>query len=200
MRIVEDGKRTDSVPGFADEVAEASGQNVEACYQCGKCTAGCPLAPVMDMKPNQVIRACQLGLKDLALDCVAIWHCAGCETCASRCPRDIDMSRVMKSLARRCVVDKRIPKDHATAVFHKSFMESMGRWGRAHEVEIMSLTKMRDASQRFKDIPLGASLFGHGRLALLPSWVRRSRKVREIFAEDAKDAADSHEDSAPAGH
>lgn len=200
MRIVEDGKRTESLAGFADEVAEASGQDVEACYQCGKCTAGCPLAPVMDMKPNQVIRACQLGLKDLALDCNAIWHCAGCETCASRCPRDIDMSRVMKSLARRCVVDKRVPKDHATMVFHKSFMESMGRWGRAHEVEIMSLTKMRDAGQRLKDIPLGAALFGRGRLALLPSWVRQSRKVREIIAQDATDDADRHDDSTPAGH
>ena len=200
MRIVEDGKRIENVAGFADEVAQASGQDVEACYQCGKCTAGCPLAPMMDMKPNQVIRACQLGLRDTVLDCNAIWHCAGCETCASRCPRDIDMSRVMKSLARRCVVEKRVPKDHAVAVFHKSFMESMGRWGRAHEVEIMSFLKLRDASQRLKDIPLGAALFGRGRLALLPAWVRQGRNVREIIAGDASAAAAEADDSAPTGH
>jgi heterodisulfide reductase subunit C len=199
MRIVEDGKTTESVAGFADEVAGASGQNVEACYQCGKCTAGCPLAPMMDMKPNQVIRACQLGLKDTVLESNAIWHCAGCETCASRCPRDIDMSRVNKALARMCVVQGRKPKDRGMAIFHQAFMESMGRWGRAHEMELMSLSKMRDSSQRFKDIGLGAALFSRGRLALLPSWVRQSQKVRQIIADDAKPEADP-EDQAPTGH
>lgn len=202
MRIVQDGKRVDGLAGFADQVTAASGQNVEACYQCGKCTAGCPLAPAMDMKPNQVIRACQLGLKDVVLDSNAIWHCAGCETCASRCPRDIDMARVNKALARMCVVEGRKPKDHATMVFHKSFMESMGRWGRAHEMEIMSFTKLRDAGQRLKDIPLGAALFGRGRLALLPGWVRRSKRVRAILTEDAQEAATSETEapSAPSGH
>jgi heterodisulfide reductase subunit C len=189
MRLVDQGTTFESSPQFADEVTEASGQEIEACYQCGKCTAGCPLAPAMDMTPNQVIRAVQLGLKDIVLECNAIWHCAGCATCASRCPRDIDMSRVMKSLARRCVVDGRKPKDPAALAFHKSFMESMGRWGRAHEVEIMSFTKLRNASQRLKDIPLGAALFGRGKLALLPHWVREGSKVRAIISEDARQAA-----------
>lgn len=193
MRMVDDGKRTESVPGFADEVAQASGQEVEACYQCGKCTAGCPLAQSMDLTPNQVIRAVQLGLKDTVLGCNAIWYCVGCETCASRCPRDIDMSRVMKSLARRCVVEKRTPKDAGVAVFHKCFMESMGRWGRAHEVEIMSLAKLRDAGSRFKDLPLGAALFTRGKLALLPHWVRQGKRVREIIARDAEESAGASE-------
>ncbi|MEI6501827.1 MAG: 4Fe-4S dicluster domain-containing protein [Armatimonadota bacterium] len=202
MRIVHRGKLTESVPGFAEVVTQASGQEVEACYQCGKCTAGCPLAPAMDMKPNQVIRACQLGFKDMVLESNAIWHCSGCETCGSRCPRDINMSRVNKALARLCVVEGRQPKDHAVMVFHKSFMESMGRWGRAHEMEIMSLTKLRDSSQRLKDIGLGAALFTRGRLALLPQWVRRGAKVRQIFADDAKAAAASleKEPTEPGGH
>ena len=185
MRLVDQGRQFESVAGFADEVAAASGQEIEACYQCGKCTAGCPLAPAMDMTPNQVIRAVQLGLQEAVLETNAIWHCAGCGTCASRCPRDIDISRVIKSLARRCVVEKRKPKDPAVATFHKSFMASMGRWGRAHEMEIMSLTKLLEPSQRFKDIGLGAALFGRGRLTLLPHWVRGGRKVREIIAADA---------------
>jgi len=188
MRVVEEHQTIESVPGFCGEVARESGQPIEACYQCGKCTAGCPLARAMEMMPNQVIRAVQLGLKDLALNSVAIWHCAGCETCASRCPRDIDLARVMKALARRAIVEKRRPKDPAVAAFHKSFIESMARWGRAHEVEVMSLTKLRDASQRFKDIGLGAALFGKGKLALLPHWVREGKKVREIIRRDKEEA------------
>lgn len=183
MRLVEDQKITRGVPGFAERVAQESGQPIEACYQCGKCTAGCPLASVMDMKPNQVIRAVQLGLKDMVLDCDAVWHCSGCETCFSRCPRNIDMSRVNKALARMCVSEGRKPKDPAVATFHKAFLESMGRWGRAHEVEVLSLTKLREASQRLKDIGLGAALFEKGRLNLLPSWVRRSKEVRAILAQ-----------------
>jgi len=186
MRIVCGDRHVEATAGFCDEVARASGQEIEACYQCGKCTAGCPMARAMDMTPNQVIRAVQLGLKDLVLDGNAMWYCAGCETCASRCPRDIDMARVNKALARMAVREKRRPKDPGVAAFHQAFMESMGRWGRAHEMEIMSLTKLRSPAQRFQDLLLGASLFSKGRLALLPHWVERSaRKVREIIKRDA---------------
>lgn len=188
MRIIDGDHVRQSETGFAELVARESGQPIEACYQCGKCTAGCPLASAMDLKPNQVIRAVQLGLKSVLLDCDAVWHCSGCETCYSRCPRNIDMSKVNKALSRLCAVTGHKPKDHAVATFHRAFMESVGRWGRAHEVEVLSLTKLRDASQRFKDIALGASLFEHGRLALLPSWVRRSREVRRLIAEDEERA------------
>jgi heterodisulfide reductase subunit C len=184
MRIVGTSKIVETVAGFCDLIAQESGQPIEACYQCGKCTAGCPLAPAMDIKPNQVIRAVQLGLKDMLLGCNGIWHCSGCETCFSRCPRDISAMKVNKALTRLCMVEGKTPKDHAVATFHKSFMESVGRWGRAHEVEILSFTKLRDAGQRFKDIGLGAALFEKGRLALLPSWVRRSREVRRVMEED----------------
>lgn len=188
MRIVCDDKHIEAEQGFCEEVAAASGQDIEACYQCGKCTAGCPLARAMDMVPNQVIRAVQLGMKDLALEADAVWHCAGCETCASRCPRDIDMARVMKALARMCLTEGRKPKDPAVAAFHKSFMESMGRWGRAHEVEVVALTKLRASDQRLKDIPLGASLFSKGRLTLLPHCVPEARKVREIVDNDQSES------------
>jgi len=43
-------------------VEEYSGQDLMACYQCGKCAAGCPVAFAMDMLPSQVIRYAQLGL------------------------------------------------------------------------------------------------------------------------------------------
>ena len=187
MRIVSENNRIEAAEGFCDQVASASGQNIEACYQCGKCTAGCPMASAMDLKPNQVIRAAQLGLKDMALGANAVWYCAGCETCASRCPRDIDMARVNKALARMCVREKRKPKDPAVAAFHQSFMDSIGRWGRGHEIEIMSLMKMRSSKQRFKDIPMGGALFGKGKLGLLPHWaIRGARKVREIISRDAQ--------------
>jgi len=74
-----------------------SGQRVLECNQCGKCSAGCPVASSMDMLPSQVIRLVQLGL-DEALDAQAIWVCASCFTCATRCPKGVDLARVMEAL------------------------------------------------------------------------------------------------------
>lgn len=155
----------------------------------------------MDRMPSQVIRLVQLGLRDEALGSGAIWHCAGCETCASRCPRDIDMARVMKALARRAYKEGVKPKDPSVMNLHKAFVESMARWGRAHELELMSLTKARTPSQMLKDIPLGAALFTKGKLSILPHWVRASRKVWEIvnrdrISEESQETQSNPEDDA----
>ncbi len=79
------------------EVQAISGENLFACNQCGKCSAGCPLSFQMDMLPNQVIRLLQLGLED-SLDSQAIWTCAACLTCVTRCPKGIDLPRIMEAL------------------------------------------------------------------------------------------------------
>ncbi len=82
---------------FVAKVREISGQNLMQCNQCGKCSAGCPVAFAMDMLPNQVIRLAQLGQEEV-LDSRTIWLCASCATCASRCPKGVDLSRVMDAL------------------------------------------------------------------------------------------------------
>ncbi len=82
---------------FAARVRDVSGQNLLACNQCGKCSAGCPIAFAMDLLPNQAIRLAQLGQEEV-LRSSAIWLCASCMTCASRCPKGVDLSKVMDSL------------------------------------------------------------------------------------------------------
>ncbi len=82
---------------FVGKVREISGQNLLACNQCGKCSAGCPVAFAMDLLPNQVIRLAQLG-QDEALRSRTIWLCASCLTCASRCPKGVDLSKVMDAM------------------------------------------------------------------------------------------------------
>jgi len=82
---------------LVQRVESISGQHVLECNQCGKCSAGCPVAASMDMLPNQVIRLVQMGLDD-ALDAQAIWMCASCLTCVTRCPKGVDLPRVMEAL------------------------------------------------------------------------------------------------------
>ena len=82
---------------FVQKVEELSGENLHACYQCGKCTAGCPFGDAMDKPPNQVIRLVQLG-DESVLECNTIWLCASCFTCATRCPKGVDLSKVMEAI------------------------------------------------------------------------------------------------------
>ena len=83
---------------FIQSIETLSGQNISVCYQCGKCSVSCPLCKDMEVKPNQIMRYIQLGLKDRALINNTIWLCAGCQTCSIRCPQKLDLARVMDSL------------------------------------------------------------------------------------------------------
>jgi heterodisulfide reductase subunit C len=82
---------------FVKQVEEISGQDLLACNQCGKCSSGCPVAFALDVLPSQILRFTQLGLED-ALQAQTIWTCASCQTCVSRCPKGVDLPRVMEAL------------------------------------------------------------------------------------------------------
>lgn len=84
--------------GFKRRVNELSGENLDSCYQCGNCSAGCPLAREMDILPNRVMRLAQLGLKEELIQSETLWICASCFQCTVRCPRGIDIQRVMDTL------------------------------------------------------------------------------------------------------
>jgi len=78
-------------------IGEISGVNVDACYLCGKCSAGCLFTEQMDLLPHQVIMYIQRG-DDSVLNKETPWICASCFTCSVRCPRGIDVAAVMEGL------------------------------------------------------------------------------------------------------
>jgi heterodisulfide reductase subunit C len=94
---------------FVGKVEELSGQNLLACYQCGKCSAGCPAVSEMDILPNQIIRYAQLGFKDELMRSKSIWVCASCFTCNARCPKGINIAEVIEAI-RQILLRKR--EDH----------------------------------------------------------------------------------------
>ena len=83
---------------FGKKISELSGQRLQACYQCGNCSSGCPLAEEMDILPSQVMRLVQLGQEDELLASGTIWICASCLQCTVRCPKGIDIQAVMDAL------------------------------------------------------------------------------------------------------
>jgi heterodisulfide reductase subunit C len=82
---------------FVRQVEEISGQDLLACNQCGKCSSGCPVAMAMDLLPSQVIRLAQLGMEEV-LQSRTFWICASCLTCVTRCPKGVDLPRLMEAL------------------------------------------------------------------------------------------------------
>jgi heterodisulfide reductase subunit C2 len=94
---------------FTAKIESLSGQDLLACYQCGKCSAGCPMAKFMDILPNQIIRYAQLGLEETLLASNAIWLCVSCYTCNTRCPKGVKIAEVVEAVRR---VMLRARQDH----------------------------------------------------------------------------------------
>ena len=105
-------------------------QSISRCYQCGKCTSGCPVAYTMDLTPRQVIRALQLGLEDELKRSSTMWTCLSCLTCSARCPREIDISGIMEALRLASAKDKTYPGQRRFKLFHNLFIRSFKYTGR----------------------------------------------------------------------
>ena len=99
-------------------VEELSEQDVMACYQCGNCSAGCPAAGAMDVLPQRVMRLIQLGAIEELLVKKSIWVCASCVTCSVRCPRGVDIAKVMEAL-RQMVLRKKANYVNINAIDEK---------------------------------------------------------------------------------
>ena len=161
-------------------IQDACGENVMSCYQCGECTAGCPAAFAMDIAPNQVMRMAQLGMSEEILTSSAIWLCAGCETCATRCPRGVALSKVMDACRQIAVRSGKPVKEPAVLKFHEEFLREIARNGRVHEISLIAFYKLR--SKRFLDDVLsGVQMFLKGKLGLLPSRIRGRGEVKRLF-------------------
>ena len=170
---------------FAQEIKDKSQAHLERCYQCLACSSGCPVAYAMDYTPNQLIRMVQLGLKDRVLNSSTIWLCASCETCATRCPNDIEIVKVMDILREIALSERRAKESHIPE-FHSIFLEIIKITGRIHELTLILWYMLKSGDifkfkKLFKDMILGVKMFLKGKLAIRPSTIKRWRDIDRIF-------------------
>ena len=170
---------------LAEEVRAATGVNVAECYQCGKCTAGCPMAKYMDLVPSLVMRLVQVGdaaAAERLLGSRAIWCCAGCLTCTQRCPKKLDPAAVMDALRERSNREGKVnPSEKRVLAFHKAFLKCVEQTGRMSEMPLTGLYKMTSGDM-FSDMLLAPPMMARGKLPLVPKVIRGRKEVRRIFA------------------
>jgi heterodisulfide reductase subunit C2 len=151
-------------PLLAENVGTGCGENAYKCYQCKRCTSGCPVARYADMHPAMIMRAVQLGQLDMVFDDRFIWLCTGCETCTTRCPQGIDIAAIMdelKIIARR---EGRIPADTPSAQMLKLNYDSFVRWGRMWEVELITRDVLKRPSSAKNWFTLGPKMMLKGKV------------------------------------
>ncbi len=79
------------------KIIAISGRNPYLCYQCGMCSATCPMAEYMDILPHQVIRLIQLGVEGLER-IKSVWMCVSCMACVDKCPRHVDPGVIFEAV------------------------------------------------------------------------------------------------------
>jgi heterodisulfide reductase subunit C len=166
---------------FLREVERRSGTPVSACYQCHKCSTGCPVGPETDFSSSQLMRLIHLGADAEALGCRGIWLCASCEACTTRCPMAIDIAGVMDTLRMMAVERKVASPDARGQHFNATFLGSVRRLGRVYELGALAGYKLRSGALT-EDLDKVPMLLKKHKLALLPRKSGSAAEVRKVFA------------------
>ncbi len=168
-----------------DHIRELSGADVGKCIQCGKCTAGCPVAIDMDYVPNQIMQMIRMNLKDELFAANSFWFCAACQTCSVRCPEEIDIAKIMNTL-RRLVGERAIkPEARTIPILNREFLASIKLFGRVYELGMVMKYNLL-TGQPFKDVRFVPVLFRKRKIGLLPHRVTGLDQVKKIIAEGRK--------------
>ncbi len=176
-------------PGFVRDVERHAGRMVSRCYQCKKCTSGCPVGSHLDFQCHEIIRLVQFGAKETALRSEAIWLCASCKTCRERCPNDVDPAQVMDTLKVLAVASGTPIGRKRVKAFQKAFLVTVATLGRAHEFGSIALYLAGNPSDAPANLGVGWKMFSRGKLKLLPDGIKGKSEIKAIFRRSRERAA-----------
>lgn len=191
-------KLKDCDANFVNEVIAAGGKNAQLCFSCGTCSGGCPAVYAMDYTPRKIMRMVELGIKDKIFEANTIWVCAGCHTCTTRCPRGVEISKVMAALKSIAMKHGYEAKEPSGPAWYNSFSEVTLHYGRIFEPELMlkfNLKKSKNPVEiircLLKDAPRGIEMFKKGKLLLRPDKIKGKEHMRIIYENVKKMRAEA---------
>ncbi|NLE28597.1 MAG: 4Fe-4S dicluster domain-containing protein [Phycisphaerae bacterium] len=148
------------------ELERATGNDFACCYQCGKCTAGCPAGGAMDNPPSVIMRLIQTGRIDEAMRSQSLWACMGCQTCTARCPQGMDIAATMDALREMAIVRGLVSPDKMrkrVEAFHISLLNAVRKTGRLAELALVTNYKLRTGTF-LQDMDNGALMMLQGKI------------------------------------
>jgi heterodisulfide reductase subunit C len=133
-------KATDMDPKFKYEISKLPGaEKIMLCFQCGTCTADCPIARFDDFyRPRKLIRMVQLGLKERLLSNDIIWLCSTCFTCIDHCPQDVGIASIVRALRNLTVKEGDMP------LVYKELASNIRKTGYAYVIPGLRLKKREE--------------------------------------------------------
>lgn len=165
-------------------VQEKAGVNLSACYQCKKCSIGCPVSDLTESPPSEIIRRLQLGADETLLQTDLIWTCLSCETCYARCPNQINFTAVIDAL-KSLAVERGVARPEGDApLFNRLFLDTVKSYGRVYDLQAIALYKLKTGSLK-QDMDKFPAMLKKGKMAILPPSGADKDKVRRIFKKAA---------------
>ena len=148
--------------------------DVTRCFQCTKCSSGCPVAARSDLKPHEVVRLIQFDQREEALASRFIWECTSCQTCTTRCPQKVDIAALNDELRILSRAAGRVP------VFNEAFLSSVRNRGRVFELGLMVAYKLR-TGRFMEDADKAPVMLSKGKLPLVGPRVGGGAERKAMF-------------------
>ncbi|NTU68266.1 MAG: 4Fe-4S dicluster domain-containing protein [Chlorobiaceae bacterium] len=148
------------------QLEKATGNNYACCYQCGKCTAGCPVGGLMDNPPARIMRLVQAGHVEDAMKSEALWYCVGCMTCTSRCPQNLEIAGTMDALREMAIKSGQDSGDRSkmlVTAFHSAFLKTVRKSGRLQELALVNSYKLKTRTF-LQDAGAGIKMIRQGKI------------------------------------
>lgn len=168
-------------PTLSNWVRQHTGLNPAKCYQCGKCSAGCPMVDEMHLKPHDIVRMVYQNQEKL-LDQDSIWLCLTCETCSARCPNQVEPARIVDAVREKALESQSRKPPRRIRAFHNAFLKQIRSSGRIFEFGLVLGFKLR-SGLLFNDVLAVPGMISRGKLAFTPRKIKGVDDVRRIFEE-----------------
>jgi heterodisulfide reductase subunit C len=162
------------------DILAATGINAATCYQCGKCSAGCPMASESDLRPHNVMRLVVQDRREAALAEESIWLCLTCETCSARCPNACDPARVIDAVREMSIEAGVADMPRNVAAFHRAFLEQIRTNGRLHEMGMVMEYKLR-SGDLMSDVINAPGMLSRGKLSFRAERIEGVAEIKRIF-------------------